>query len=351
MEEAKKVSVHVVTWNSLAYLPGLFASLDEQTSREFTVTVVDNASNDGTYEWVSHNRHDVAVLRNFRNQGFARAHNQAIALALSRWPESEWSRRYVLVANPDLEFKADCLQQLIALMEGDASIDACAPKLLRAYVRAQNEDGMRETERSTTIDSTGLVIKKTRQASDRGAGEEDKGQYDSATDVFGFSGACVLFRASSLVAAKLAGEYFDEEMFAYKEDVDLAWRMRRLGMSARFVPEAIAWHHRRAPSAKQGFLWLRALLKRSHKPAYVNFLSTRNHHWMLWKNDEIGNQFVHLVWLVPYELGKCLVGIFSLSAWKANFQALAGLPRMWKKRKELASRAKVSGRAMRKWFV
>ena len=124
MESAKKLVINLVTWNSARFLPDLFESLDRQTSDDFTVTVVDNASTDGTLDWLRDHRPDVAVLRNFRNQGFARAHNQAIALALTRWagddPSKELtpsnveglgtnlSRRYVLILNPDIILHQDC---------------------------------------------------------------------------------------------------------------------------------------------------------------------------------------------------------------------------------------------------
>lgn len=349
MQEAKKISVNVVAWNSMAYLPNLFASLDLQDSREFTVTVVDNASDDGTPKWLQAHP-EVAVLRNFRNQGFARAHNQAIALALTRWSEDLWPHRYILIANPDLEFAPSSVRLLAAAMDADPAIAAAGPKLLRAHVSSVSDDGHRETERTNIIDAAGLVVKKSRRAYDRGAGEEDKGQYDAPGDVFGFSGACVMFRAKALADARLAGEFFDEDFFAYKEDVDLAWRMKRLAMRARYVPQAVVWHHRGTPSRPHTGLFATAAVRAS-KPAYVNFLSTRNHVWLGWKNDETLNQLIHLPWIAPYEIGKCLATLASWSAFKGYCAALAGIGNMWKKQQELARRAKVSGAAMRKWFV
>ena len=68
MEEAKKVAINIVAWNSLSFLQSIFVSLQEQDCTDFSVTVVDNASDDGTAKWLMDNRPDVAVLRNFRNQ-------------------------------------------------------------------------------------------------------------------------------------------------------------------------------------------------------------------------------------------------------------------------------------------
>jgi len=350
MLEAKKIVIDLVTWNGLAYLPNFFSSLDEQTLKDFTITVVDNASDDGTIKWLTENRPDAAVLRNFRNQGFSRAHNQAVTLALSRWPEEAWPERYIVVANQDMEFAPGCLEQLLRAMEADSSLAACGPKVLRAYV-AGDYDGRRETERTDIIDTTGLAVTRARRFFDRGAGEQDRGLYDSATEVFGLSGTCIMFRASALAQAKLNGEFFDEDFYMYKEDADLAWRMRRLGMKVRFVPGAVVWHHRSAPSGRQGWLWLRAFMRRFGKPARINYQSTRNHVWLAWKNDECANRLLHAPWIVPYELGKLAVAWTSWATLRGYAAALAGLPKMWKKRRELRRRAKASGRDMRKWFV
>ncbi|MFA5935834.1 MAG: glycosyltransferase family 2 protein [Patescibacteria group bacterium] len=350
MDEAKRVAVNIVTWNSMAYLPNLLSSLDEQDTRDFMVTMVDNASTDGTVAWLQEQRPDVAALRNFRNQGFARAHNQAIAMVLSRWSEDALESRYVLVTNPDLEFASDAIRKLTEFMDAHPEIAACGPKLLRAKTVAGDLDGGRETDRTTIIDSAGIVMYRSRRHADRGAGEEDTNQY-AAGDVFGLSGACAMFRASALVASKLAGEVFDEDFFAYKEDVDLAWRMRRLGYRAAYVPEAIAWHHRRAKSVEQGFLWLKAFVHRFTKPAYANRLSTRNHVWLIIKNDSFWNIIMHLPWILPYEFGKTLVGLFSPSTWQAWGQAIIGIPGIWKKRNELSKRTVIQPSQTRRWFV
>ncbi|MDQ7815077.1 MAG: glycosyltransferase family 2 protein [Patescibacteria group bacterium] len=350
MQEAKKTIINVVTWNGLAYLPNFFVSLDEQTYRDFTVSVVDNASDDGTLKWLENERPDTALLRNFKNQGFSRANNQAITLALSRWPEETWKDRYILIANQDLELAPDCLRQLVAALDADPSLAGVQPKLLQASFVAET-DGTRETERGDLIDSVGIVLTKARRAYERGAGESDRGQYDVACEVFSLTGALAMYRASALAEAKLAGEYFDEDFGSYKEDIDLGWRMRRLGMRVSLVPGAVAWHHRSAPSARQGLFWLKAFFRRFKKPKRINFGSTRNHCWLTWKNDELVNRLVHAPWIVPYEASKLISYILTPSSFKAVFAAWGGYFKMKKKREELKKRAKVSGLEMRKWYV
>ncbi|MBU1348890.1 glycosyltransferase family 2 protein [Patescibacteria group bacterium] len=350
MEEAKRISVDVVTWNSMAYVPNLLASLHEQDMAGFTVTMVDNASTDGTLAWIQTNHPEVALLRNFRNQGFSRAYNQAISLAFSRWGDAPLESRYVLVANPDIEFAPNALRQMMAVMDAEPDVAVCGPMLLRCYMEAGSDEDRHEVVRTNVIDSTGLQIRKTRRVVDRGAGQEHNGQFDLGTEVFGFSGACVMFRASALLASKLAGELFDEDFFAYKEDVDLAWRMRRLGFKARFVPSAVAWHHRRVPSAP-GAGWVRSFTRRRSRSPFVKFLSTRNHGWVILKNDTVGNLLLHLPWWLLYELAKAFACLFSWSSLKGEVASLAGISRMLRKRAELVKRAKVGGVAIRTWMT
>lgn len=350
MESAKTLVINIVSWNSERYLPKLFASLDQQTTRDFTVTVVDNVSTDGTLAWLTDSRPDAALLRNFRNQGFARAHNQAIALALGRWEHADLSRRYVMVANPDMEFAPDAVARLIAFMDAHPEAAVCGPKLLRARIVAEGDDGRPETERTNVIDAMGIVLTKAHRPVDRGAGEEDKGQYDTSPAVFGLSGACAVFRASALQKATLAGEVFDEDFFAYQEDADLMWRMRLLGMQAVVVPDAVVWHHRRAPSLPRGG-WLTAWRLRARKPAYVNAYSTRNHGWLLIKNEQLVNLLLHLPWLLPYEGAKLLASVFSPKQIQAEWNSLRGYAKMFRKRAELKRRIVATPQEMRKWFV
>ncbi len=349
MNEAKTLSVTIVTWNSRQYLPNVFASIKLQSFRDTSVTVVDNASQDGTVAWLHEAQPSAVVLRNFRNQGFARGHNQGIALALARWSEADWPRRYILIANPDLEFAPECHERLVAEMESDVGLAACGPKLLRAHAVGQ-EEGRMVTIRTNIIDSAGMVISKSRRVTDRGAGEEDRGHVDRDTDVFGLSGACLCVRASAIAESKIFGEFFDEDFFAYKEDVDLAWRMRRLGMRVRFVPRAVAWHVRTAPSLPSAGP-IGAWRARAQKPSHINFYSTRNHLWTIWKNDDPLTFLRHSAHVVPYELAKAFASLFSLAVFKGNLAAAAGLVRMLRKRRELFRRTRASRAAMRQWFV
>ncbi len=342
------VAVNIVAWNSMNYLPALFASLDDQ-DMPLRVTVVDNASTDGCGQWLSGEYPFVGVLRNMRNHGFARAHNQAILLALSWWKETDLNKRYILVCNPDVELATDCLRHMYEYLESHPETQACNPKLLRAHLR-YNDSDQKETVKTKVIDATGLFLSRSLRPYDRGAEEEDRGQYDEKTDIFGCTGACALYRASAVLAASEDQQFFDEDFFAYQEDVDVAWRMRHLGMRAALVPQAVAWHHRGAPSSEKND-WLSAWIRRRNKPAFINYLSTRNHTWVLTKNLT-GSEFWHCwLWLAPYELAKLAAALVSWASLKGYWSSLLGLPKMLKKRKKRLAVMHTAYKNQSPWFT
>lgn len=337
MEELRTLAIHLVTWNHRAYLPEFFASLDGQTWTGASVTIVDNASNDGTVDWMRDTRPGVVVLRNFRNQGFARAHNQAIAMSLSRWPEETWSSRYIMVANPNLVFAPDCLEQLVKRMDQDPSLAACCPKILRAVFRPGTEDDAPEIERTQEIDSVGIGMKKSRHTIDRGVGEQDKGQYDEEREVFGCSGTCMLIRTSALAETKNGGEWFDEDFFSYGVDADFFWRLQRMGKKVRVVPLAVAWHHH-------------ALHQRSDRSrtSVAQAMAARNRCWIAIKNDQPSSWFLHLPWIV---FGGLWSALRSPTRIKGKILAIGKIPSMLRKRAEFRPHVKVTAAEMRLWFI
>ena len=349
MESAKRLVINIVAWNHARFLPALFESLDAQTSGEFSVTVIDNGSTDGTVEWLEERRPEVTILRNRKNLGFARAHNQGIALARSRWElEGGYEKNIIFILNPDTMLAPSCIEELLAFMDARADVEMAGPKLLRATRVADREDGGVEFERTNTIDSTGISILRSRKVIDRGAGEEDTGQYD-AIEPFGISGSALAIRASAVpFLAEHDAAVFDEDIFAYKEDADLAWRLRLFGGKAALIPAAIAWHQRYArASDRRGILGiLRG--QRSRSPL-VNALSRRNKMWMEWKNDDWQNRLIHFPWRLP-DLTLRACSLVFPSQLRGAIQAWRGLPMVLKKRKAIMARRRLTPEQMRKWF-
>ncbi len=348
-----RISVHIVSWNHARVLQDAVESLRAQTFRDFTLTVVDNASTDGSVDVVRSSFPDATVLRNFKNLGFSRAHNQAVELARNRWADDDKKGRssidrYVIVMNPDVILTPNFLEELARGVDGRYGVASASGKLLKVYPRLEEDADPRF---STKLDSAGLRMRRDRRAADRGAGEQDGPAYAEPAEIFGPSGALALYRAEAIDALREAdGEFLDEDFFAYKEDVDVAWRLRLLGSTSAYVPTAVAYHYRgTGGSEKAGLLEL--FRRRRGRSPFVNRLSTRNHVLLLAKNDDVANQLLHLPWIVPHEIGKFLSTLFfAPRALGAYFEAFALLPKMWKKRRALRKRRNASAKEIRKWF-
>lgn len=348
-----RLSIHIVSWNSARVLPEALDSLRAQTFKDFTLTVVDNASTDGSVDVVRTHLPDATVLRNFKNLGFSRAHNQAIELARNRWADDDKKGRssidrYVLVMNPDIILTPEYLEDLVRGVDGRYEVASACGKLLRVRPRLE-EHG--DPEFTDILDSAGLVIRKNRRAADRGAGERDGAGFAEPFEVFGVSGALALYRAEALdLLREIGGEVFDEDFFAYKEDVDLAWRLRLLGWKAAYVPSAVAYHYRGTGGADRAGLWNLFSRRRGRSPL-VNRLSTRNHLLLLAKNDDWSNRLLYAPWIIPHEIGKFLATLFLAPATLVAYvEALALLPKMWKKRRAIRLRRKASPKEIRAWF-
>lgn len=336
-----KVSVHIVTWNSRPVLAEALKSLQAQTCRDFAVIVVDNASNDGSVDLVRDLCPEATILRNTKNLGFSGAHNQAIALARRS------RARFVLVMNPDVILEPGYLQAALDGIEGHPEIGALGGKLRRV----RGGDLISDPDFTDVIDSVGLAVKRHRRVVDLGSGETDRGQYDKPAEVFGVSGALALYRLEALDEVQEAsGEVFDEDFFAYQEDVDLAWRLRLLGWRAVYEPTALAYHRRTVSGSEKMGPW-RAFLARRRRSALINRYSTRNHLLLLAKDDDCSNALLHAPFIWVYEAAKFLEAlVFSPWILKAYVQALALWPRMLKKRRQLMSRRQVSPKELRAWF-
>jgi len=319
MDEMKSVSVNMVTANHASFLGACLSSLQDQDASVATVTVIDNASDDGTVHTVERNYPEVTVLRNFRPLGTARALNQATALALSRWDEALWPHRYVVFTVPEAEFAPDCLRLLLEVLEKDATIVAATPLILRAQVRVSGLDEDRETERTETVETAGISLTPSRKWQAVGGGESAAAHQD-VREVFGAPRAACIIRASVLASLKVNGSWFDESFQGGYEDVDMAWRIRR------------------SPWCVQGgkvlcvggaHVWLRhseRLGKKMRRTFRQRIREERNRIWMIWKNDDVGSMLKYSPWILASVL-------FSLSGLLGGLWALAGLSHAWKQRK------------------
>ncbi len=316
------VTVSLVTWNSARVLPHCLASLREQTYKDFSLTIIDNASIDTSIDVVREFFPKASVIQNPRNLGFGRGHNQAILLSRAST---------VLCLNPDTVLEPTAIEQLVARLDLEPSAAAVGPKLLRYELTT---DELKPVLKTGIIDSAGVIRKRSGAFVEIGTNEQDHGQYRQAKAVLAVSGACVLLRRAALDDIQLRGEFFDEDFFAYKEDLDLCWRFRHRGWSIWVEPTAVVFHRRSAQLPEQALDPLKVRHSRNRRLRSIRLLSYRNHLLLFVKNESWGEWLRRLPWSLPYELGKLAYLLVNEPTTLAGVpQACRFLPRMLAKRK------------------
>ncbi len=330
-----KVSVNLVTWNGEKYLPYCLDSIAKQTFRDFSLLILDNGSIDGTAEFLKNYKLQITnykIIFNDKNVGFATGHNQALGLTNSE---------YVLILNQDIILEPNFLEVVVKFMDEHREVGAVTGKLLQW--------NFEKNQKTNIIDSCGLKIFKNHRVVELGAGEVDNKRWNFPQEVFGVSGAASTYRRKTLEDAAIDGEFFDEDFFSYKEDVDLAYRLRLFGWQAWFLPEAKAYHDRTAWAPGESSM---AVAKqRKNKSVFVNYHSYKNHLFLLLKDVPAGIWWRYGYKIKWYEFKKLLYLLFferqTLKAWSEFFKKL---PKMWKKRKYIMANKKVRAKEIRKWL-
>lgn len=232
------VAIIIIAWNSGEALRSAIDSALLQCPQE--IVVVDNHSTDHSVVPLRKLYPQVQVVSLCHNTGFAAACNIGIATTRAE---------FVLFLNDDAVLGRGYVKHLLRAL-------AEAPRAASAVGKLTYQDGA-----VRRIDSAGLRLDRyALRPTDIGQGEVDVGQYDNNATVFGPTGAAALYRRSALLAAGDGG--FDAALFAYYEDVDLAWRLGNLGYSHLYVPGAQGVHARRGPRNKPVAITQRAFVNR-----------------------------------------------------------------------------------------
>jgi GT2 family glycosyltransferase len=250
----------------------------------------------------------------------------------------------VIPLNPDTIMTAGYLEALVSVFDDDR-IGAATGKMLKPKPSAEG---------SPILDGTGIVISRGRRGRERGQNEVDKGQFDRARLVFGVSGTASAYRKSALERVRIGDhEYFDEDFFAYWEDLDLSWRLRLAGYECVYVPEAVVYHSRRAGQSENGYRRPLQFIKHHKK------LPTEIVRWN-WKNQLfciIKSDFGWSFWRdCPFILGRQLlmlgyIVICEPRTLGAASELIKSIPKMIHKRRLIRDKREVSSRAIGQWFV
>ena len=213
----KKLSIIIPNYNGAKYLPACFDALQKQTCSNPEVILVDDGSSDDSVSLTQRNYPWIKIIQFTQNQGLAAAINQGVRHA---------SGEIIISLNNDTEVEAQWAEALAEALEAYPQAGIAASK-------------MRLFDQRNTLHNAGDGFGVDGLPINRGVWQEDVGQFDQDTFIFGGCGGAVAYRRAMLDDIGL----FDEDLFMYCEDVDLNWRAQLAGYRCIFVPQAIVYHH------------------------------------------------------------------------------------------------------------
>lgn len=208
--EKIKVSGCIVTYNAVGEKIDntINSVLDNTKGVDFSLYVVDNASSDGTADYIEKNHPEVTVIRNSKNGGYGNGHNKVIPFLQSK---------YHVVINPDIILKHDAVTELVRLAESDETIGLLSPQ-----IRFPDGSVQMLAKRNPTVRYLGTHWLHKGDKANKYMTEycmlDEKG--DEPFPITNATGCFMFFRTSAFI--ELGG--FDERFFMYLEDCDIARR-------------------------------------------------------------------------------------------------------------------------------
>ena len=226
MQPFPLVSIIIITWNSNRYLPTCLNHLFKQTFRDFEVILVDNGSKDEALNelYKKYPSLDLHIHKLSSNLGFAVANNIGAGLARGKW---------LALLNADAFPEPDWLEQLISAAQKYPEFNFFSSRQI-------------QFNRPELLDGAGDEYHISGLAWRRYYDHVEKEYGIKLEEVFSACAAASLYLREDFL--RIDG--FDEDYFAYFEDVDLSFRLRLAGGRCLYVPDAVVQHVGSASSGK-----------------------------------------------------------------------------------------------------
>lgn len=322
------VTAVVIGYNSRDLVGPCLQTLLDQDYPHLEIVVVDNASGDGTADFVRRQFPSIRVIASPQNLGFAEANNLVFRTTHSK---------YVALLNQDAYAARNWIRELVRAAEIDECVASVGSKMLMHRC-------------PTLINSTAIEINEAGWGWDRQVGEKDEDPSPLPEEVFGGCGGAVLYRKAALDA--VGG--FDRAFFMYYEDTDLAWRLQLAGYVNLYAPLAVVRHDFHGDTgATPGRLYRR------------RFMSERNRWATLVKNLDWRTLRAVLPRIRKYDKGRIewldravrenhdpefhgQIASIIRKAWRYN---LVRLPQLWLRRRRTQRLRRVAPEVARRFIV
>lgn len=253
-----RIAVVVLNYNTKELLERFMPSIMATAYPNMYIVLADNASTDGSSEFVKQNYPQITLLQLEKNLGYAGGYNEALKRVQADY--------YVLL-NSDVEVPSNWLMPLVTMAMRDPKYGAIQPKIKdfkdkNLFEYAGAAGGF--------IDWLGYPFCRGRVFD---TVEQDVRQYDADEEIFWASGACMMVKSE--VFHKLNG--FDPHFFAHMEEIDLCWRMQSRGFKIMYCHDSEVYH-----------IGGGTLSQQHHRKTYLNF---RNGLRLIIKNYPNGKLF------------------------------------------------------------
>jgi GT2 family glycosyltransferase len=320
-QDSPLISAVVLNWNGQQVLDNCLRSLYNQTYRPLEIIVVDNASTDGSVDFLKDKFQDINLIINEKNLGFGAGNNIGI-----RASQGE----YIMMLNNDTRLDPKCVEELKRSIEKDKGYGACASKILL------------ESD-PDVIDGVGILVCPDGLSFGRGRLEK-RDRYDKEEDIFFAADCACLYRREMLEDIDL----YDEDFFAYADETDMGWRAQLAGWKCTYSPNAIVYH-------------LHSISSGGRVSSFKAFLVERNRIWVALKNFPLSLIIygqLYTLWRYVFQAygalrGKGAAGRFTSNFSKAELvkillkaylSAARKFPLMLKKRKMVQKKKRITNR-------
>lgn len=314
-----KVSVVILNWNGRFFLEKFLPSVYNSTYPNIEFVIGDNGSTDDSLAFVKEIYPQIRIVENDKNYGFAGGYNKVL---------TQVDADYYVLLNSDVEVTSCWIEPVIEMMERE-NYAAAQPKIRAFHKKTHFEHA---GGAGGYIDMLGYPFCQGRIMH---ITEEDLGQYDTEKEIFWATGAALFIKSSAWKEA----QGFDADFFAHMEEIDLCWRLKKLGYKIGYCPQSIVYH-----------VGGGTLNTSNPKKTYLNF---RNNLYMLYKNLPLGRAFIVLfirlwmdllalihflvqgkpkdAWAISRAHQSFFINIFKNSKKRRNFSAVENKNGIYKK--------------------